>query len=113
VHHYELAKLPADEARSEMLQSAEILAEKLGKRPTHISYPIGGPASAGEREFALAEELGFCSGVTTRPGGLYPHHAQMLYALPRISLNGLFQKHRYVDVFATGALFTWLGKIGA
>lgn len=108
VHHYELAKLPEDEARTEMVRSAEILAEKLGRRPTHISYPIGGPASAGEREFALAADLGFRSGVTTRPGGLYPD--SRLLALPRVSLNGLFQKPRYVDVFATGAIFSRLGK---
>jgi peptidoglycan/xylan/chitin deacetylase (PgdA/CDA1 family) len=113
VHHYELAKLPPDEARAEMRQSADIIARRLGRRPTHLSYPIGGPASAGEREFAAARELGFASGVTTRPGGLYPHHMEALHALPRVSLNGLFQNRRYVDVFATGALFTWLGKLGA
>jgi peptidoglycan/xylan/chitin deacetylase (PgdA/CDA1 family) len=113
VHHYELAKLPPDEAREEMQRSAEIIGTRLGTRPAHLSYPIGGPASAGEREFTAARELGFASGVTTRPGGLYPHHAEALHALPRVSLNGLFQNRRYVDVFATGALFTWLGKIGA
>lgn len=112
VHHYELAKLPPEQARAEMAQSADILENRLGQRPDHISYPIGGPASAGEREFDLAHELGFRSGVTTRPGGLYPHHAGSLYALPRVSLNGLFQKRRYVDVFATGALFTWLDRVG-
>jgi len=113
VHHYELAKLPLEQARSEMVQSADILMAQFGQRPVHISYPIGGPASAGQREFDLARELGFRSGVTTRPGGLYAHHAQTPHALPRVSLNGLFQARRYVDVFATGALFTWLGKIGA
>lgn len=108
VHHYELAKLAEDEAREEMARSAEILAVRLGKRPEHISYPLGGPLSAGEREFALAEELGFRSGVTTRPGGLYAE--SNLLALPRVSLNGLFQKPRYVDVFATGAIFSRIGK---
>lgn len=111
VHHYELAKLDADQARSEMQQSAEILLAQFGKRPAHISYPIGGPASAGQREFDLARELGFVSGVTTRPGGLYVHHAQTLHALPRVSLNGYFQNRRYVDVFATGVVFSTMGRI--
>ncbi|UXN69749.1 polysaccharide deacetylase family protein [Devosia neptuniae] len=111
VHHYELAKLDADQARSEMQQSAEVLLAQFGQRPSHISYPIGGPASAGQREFDMARDLGFVSGVTTRPGGLYAHHAQSLHALPRISLNGYFQSRRYVDVFATGVIFSTMGKL--
>jgi peptidoglycan/xylan/chitin deacetylase (PgdA/CDA1 family) len=106
VHHYELAKLDAVEARSEMEQSARILRAQLGKAPQHLSYPIGGKASAGPREFALARELGFRSAVTTRPGAVYAHHAQSLHSLPRVSLNGNFQSRRYVDVFAAPAIFS-------
>ena len=91
VHHYELAKLPIEQARSEMAQSADILQSRFGQRPAHISYPIGGPASAGPREFELARELGFRTGVTTRPGGIYAHHSLTPQALPRVSLNGLCQ----------------------
>lgn len=105
VHHYELSKLPADEARSEIEQSARIIEAQFGQRPQHLSYPIGSPVAAGPREFAIAADLGFRSAVTTRPGGLYHRHAQSLHALPRISLNGLYQSPRYMDVFATGALF--------
>lgn len=112
VRHYELAKLPAEEARQEIEQSVAILASRAGRAPEHLSYPIGGPASAGEREFALARELGFDSAVTTRPGGIYHHHKDDLTALPRISLNGLFQKPRYLDVFATGAIFTGMARAG-
>ena len=111
VHHYELAKLPLDQARSEMAQSADILLAQFGTRPIHFSYPLGGPLSAGPREFALARELGFRSAVTTRPGGLYAHHAKTPEALPRVSLNGYFQSRRYVDVFATGAIFSGMGKL--
>lgn len=111
VHHYELAKLPLDAARSEMAQSADILMARFGRRPDHFSYPLGGPLSAGEREFALARELGFRSAVTTRPGGLYARHAAAPHALPRVSLNGYFQSRRYVDVFATGAIFSALGRL--
>jgi len=111
VHHYELAKLPLAQARDEMAQSADILLAQFGQRPRHFSYPLGGPQSAGPREFALARELGFASAVTTRPGGLYPRHADDPYALPRISLNGYFQSRRYVDVFVTGAVFSLLGRI--
>jgi peptidoglycan/xylan/chitin deacetylase (PgdA/CDA1 family) len=111
VHHYELAKLPVDQARHEMAQSADILLAQFGVRPTHFSYPLGGPLSAGQREFDLARELGFRSAVTTRPGGLYARHAKTPEALPRVSLNGYFQSRRYVDVFATGAIFSAMGKL--
>jgi peptidoglycan/xylan/chitin deacetylase (PgdA/CDA1 family) len=111
VHHYELAKLPVEQARNEMAQSADILLAQFGQRPAHFSYPLGGPLSAGRREFDLAREIGFKSAVTTRPGGLYAHHATAPHALPRVSLNGYFQSRRYVDVFATGAIFSAMGKL--
>jgi peptidoglycan/xylan/chitin deacetylase (PgdA/CDA1 family) len=111
VHHYELAKLPIEQARNEMAQSADVLFAQFGQRPVHFSYPLGGPLSAGKREFELARELGFRSAVTTRPGGLYPRHGKSPHALPRVSLNGYFQSERYVDVFATGAIFSAMGRL--
>jgi peptidoglycan/xylan/chitin deacetylase (PgdA/CDA1 family) len=108
VHHYELAKLPEADARREIEDSVSALASRLGRVPRHLSYPIGDARAAGPREFALAAELGMASAVTTRPGGLYAAGRQRLTALPRISLNGLFQARRYVDVFATGAVFSAL-----
>lgn len=112
VHHYELAKLSATESEEEMEQSARILSEKFGTRPAHISYPIGRIRAAGPREFALAEKLGFETGVTTAPAGLYARHRQRLHNLPRISLNGLYQKPQYIDVFLTATLFSLLGEKG-
>ena len=108
VHHYELAKLEIAQARQEIEQCVSVLKAQYGIDVRHLSYPIGGTASAGNREFELAAELGMSSGVTTRPGGLYYRHKGALMSLPRISLNGHFQKHRYVDVFAAGALFSML-----
>ena len=110
VHHYELSKLSTADARSEMEQSARIIRAQFGRQPRHFSYPIGSTVAAGEREYALAREAGFETAVTTRPGGLYASHRDSLNALPRVSLNGLFQARRYVDVFAAPDLFSLLGK---
>ena len=93
---------------SEIEESVRILKAQFGQAPQHLSYPLGGPLSAGPREFAIAGELGFRSAVTTRPGGVYAENRKNLMSLPRISLNGLFQARRYVDVFATGAIFSRL-----
>jgi len=111
VNHYELAKLSPEQAENEIAQSVRILGVQLGKKPEHLSYPIGGKASAGPRDYEIAARLGWRSGVTTLPGGIEGHHARALHALPRISLNGNFQKRRYVDVFATGAVFSVLGRL--
>ena len=61
------------------------------------------PRPAGPREFRIAAELGFKTAVTTRPGVLFRAHAEHLTALPRISLNGDFQRPRYAKVLMSGA----------
>ena len=82
----------------------------LGRRPEHLSYPVGDRTSAGPREFAIAAELGFKTAVTTRPGVLFPEHNQCMTALPRISLNGEYQRLRYVRVLLSGsATAMWNG----
>jgi peptidoglycan/xylan/chitin deacetylase (PgdA/CDA1 family) len=110
VHHYELAKLPAEQARTEIEQSVKVIEAQFGQRPIHLSYPIGGLSSANTREYQLAKDLGLRSAVTTIPGGLYRKHRDQLHALPRVSFNGNFQRRRYVDVFGTPAVFTLLGR---
>ena len=94
----------------EIEQSANVLEAQFGKRPKHLSYPIGGVAAAGPREFAAATDLGFAPAVTTRPGGLYAEHAAHMNALPRVSLNGLFQEKRFIDVFLTAEVFTLMRR---
>jgi peptidoglycan/xylan/chitin deacetylase (PgdA/CDA1 family) len=103
VNHVMLRKVSDDEARSEMDNSATIIEAALGARPHHFSYPVGDPTSAGPREFRIAAELGFKTAVTTRPGVLFPEHRGHLMALPRISLNGEFQRLRHVNVLLSGA----------
>jgi peptidoglycan/xylan/chitin deacetylase (PgdA/CDA1 family) len=110
VHHYELAKLPADQARNEIELSVKVLEAQFGRRPVHLSYPIGGPASASTREYEIARSLGLRSAVTTVPGALYRKRRNSLHALPRISLNGNFQHRRYVDVFGAPAVFALMGR---
>jgi peptidoglycan/xylan/chitin deacetylase (PgdA/CDA1 family) len=108
VHHYELAKLAPIDVRNEIDQSVRVMKSQFGKAPIHLSYPIGSPAACGPREFEMAKQMGFRSAVTTSPGGLYARHRDSLHSLPRISLNGRFQVRRYVDVFATGAIFNMM-----
>src|SRR5262249_55609606 len=103
VNHVMLAKVPEKQARSEMEMSRAVIEASLGVRPSHLSYPVGDATSAGPREFRIAAELGFKTGVTTRPGVLFPEHRKHLTALPRISLNGEHQQMRYARVLVSGA----------
>lgn len=103
VNHPMLAKLPDKAARSEMDLSRSVIEAALGKRPEHLAFPVGDRTSAGAREFAIAAELGFKTAVTTRPGVLFPGHRNHLTALPRISLNGEYQRLRYVRVLLSGS----------
>jgi peptidoglycan/xylan/chitin deacetylase (PgdA/CDA1 family) len=100
--HPMLAKWEEARAREEMAGSRDVIRKRLGVTPAHFSYPVGDRHSAGRREFELAAELGFASAVTTRAGVLFPAHARHLLALPRISVNGLFQDARRFETLVSG-----------
>lgn len=103
INHYHLARLEEDEARFEMEQSAKVIEIEIGERPEHFAYPYGAPIAAGRREARLAKEIGFKSAVTTRHGTLHhKHHSDTLHALPRISVNGNFQRLPYMRSLLRG-----------
>jgi peptidoglycan/xylan/chitin deacetylase (PgdA/CDA1 family) len=103
--HRRLAQWPGEAALAEMVESRAALERRLGRRVASFAYPVGDASSAGPREFALAREAGYEIAVTTRPGMLFPEHAAHPLALPRVSLNGLWQDLSYLDVLLTGAPF--------
>lgn len=103
ISHPILAKTDAQAAHEEIEQGRALIEKNIGVKPMHFSFPFGDQTSAGPREFAIARELGFVTAVTTRPGVLFPEHRDHLMALPRISINGDYQRLRYVDVLMSGA----------
>lgn len=103
IHHYAVARLPKEQARLEIEESGRLIELETGKRPRHFAYPYGYPAAAGPREFAMTAEAGYSTAVTTRHGVCYSAHSEHLTALPRISLNGNFQKFKYVKTLLSGA----------
>ena len=110
MNHFAVARLEADEALAEMVQSRDRIADELGKVPDFFAYPYGDEASAGPRDFALAEKAGFKAAVTTRKGLVYEEHSEHLMALPRLSLNGGYQQLKYVDVLMTGLPFALMNR---
>lgn len=103
--HPRLARLDDKLALAEMALSRKRIEERLEVSAGHFAYPVGDPGSAGPREYAFAEELGFLSAVTTVPGVL--HRGARMAALPRISVNGLFQEARYLRALLSGLPFAF------
>ena len=102
LNHMALARLDEKSAVLEMTSGSKRLQEILGTMPRHLAYPYGYRAAAGSRDFNLAKEAGFSTAVTTRPGMIFPQHRDHLTALPRISVNGLFQQLRYFAPLTSG-----------
>ncbi len=102
LNHFALKRLSSEEALFECAQSAQILAERLGEKPMHFAYPYGGEYAVGARETEIARAAGFTSAVTTRHGMLLPEHKDHLFALPRISINGNYQRVHYVKTMLSG-----------
>jgi peptidoglycan/xylan/chitin deacetylase (PgdA/CDA1 family) len=105
VTHRAIARLSADDAMREMVEGTNWLEITLGERPKHFAFPYGDPGSAGTRDYDLARQAGFETAVTTRKGMIYAEHADHLFGLPRVSLNGDYQQQRYIELFASGAPF--------
>jgi peptidoglycan/xylan/chitin deacetylase (PgdA/CDA1 family) len=103
--HPMLAKHDDAFARREIADSKALIGRRLGRSVRHFAYPVGDPTSAGAREFRLAREAGFATAVTTRPGHVFSGHADHLHALPRVSVNGLFQSEAALASLLSGVPF--------
>ncbi|KOF12917.1 polysaccharide deacetylase [Ensifer adhaerens] len=103
ISHRAIARLSEDHAAQEIEASAARIEAIAGKRPRSFAYPYGDRPAVSPRDHRLVADLGFTVAVTTMPGTVAA--ATPLHALPRISLNGHFQRPRYVSALASGIPF--------
>ena len=103
--HVNLKRVSPERLAEEMRGSAEAVSVYVDRRPTCFAYPYGFAAACGEREFMAAAAAGFAAAVTTQPGVLRPEDSARPTALHRVSLNGLYQKPRYVEALLSGVPF--------
>lgn len=103
VGHENLATLERSILHDELAASRDRLAAMLQRPVEHFAYPFGGRAKAGQREFAACRDAGYATAVTTRHANLMPEHRGHLHALPRLSINGLFQRTSAVETYLSGA----------
>jgi peptidoglycan/xylan/chitin deacetylase (PgdA/CDA1 family) len=103
--HRNLARLSDEELQQEIAQSSQLVSAIVDKAVRTFAFPYGWTSAAGEREFSAAKDANIAIAVTTRPGVLKA--ASHLTGLPRVSLNGLYQRPRYVRALISGVAF-WL-----
>jgi len=109
--HPMLAKCRAMTAMHEIAESKALLERRLGRPVRHLAYPFGDPSAVGVREFRLARQAGYATAMTSQPGHVFPDHAAHLHALPRVSINGLFQNKTALRALLSGVPF-WLWNHG-
>jgi peptidoglycan/xylan/chitin deacetylase (PgdA/CDA1 family) len=100
--HCNLARVPQERLAAEIAESSKLVSGYAEQTARTFSYPYGWKSAAGNREFEAATKAGLTA-VTTQPGVLSA--AGNPAALPRVSLNGLYQKKRYVRALISGVAF--------
>ncbi len=105
ISHRSVARLTDAEARREIEESLQRVEAITGRRPLTFAYPYGDAPAVSARDHRIIADLGFTLAVTTQPGTLAARTQCSLNALPRISLNGHFQRARYVSALASGIPF--------
>lgn len=103
--HPNLARVDPERLHREMQQSAIRISDYCGRSPTTFAYPYGGRHAVGQREASAALDSGYVAAVTTQPGVLNSAVAKKPTLLPRVSLNGHYQKGRYVRALISGLPF--------
>jgi len=103
--HVNLRRVGGPRLEEELQLSAEAVEGYVGRYPSAFAYPYGFAAAVGEREIEAAARAGFAIAVTTQPGVLGPDTLNRPTGVGRVSLNGHFQKKRYVDSLLSGLAF--------
>lgn len=102
VNHHALSKLSSEALNDEIERGCAVIRDRTGLEPKHFAYPFGDSGSAGEREFRAARDYGFATAVTTRKDVVRAEQSRQLFGVPRISLNGDYQRLRYLRTLMSG-----------
>ncbi len=105
VSHCNLARVDADRLEREIVEPIESIKGWTGRQPRTIAYPYGWKRACTVREASAASQAGLTVGVTTQPGVVSNAGNNDWMLLPRVSLNGLYQKRRYVRALLSGIPF--------
>lgn len=108
--HALLNSISDDELKYELENSKLYLEKHFGEKIRTLAYPYGDPSAAGNREYAMAEQISFEGAVTTRPAMVFENYAGSMFAIPRVSLNGYYQSIKEFETLLTGVPFLLYNK---
>ncbi|UXS41974.1 polysaccharide deacetylase family protein [Agrobacterium tumefaciens] len=106
--HVNMRKVDAARLAYEIAESTRRVEAYADQRPRSFSYPYGWVKAVGEREAKAVQDAGFSAAVTTQAGVIGPHSLEKPTQLPRVSLNGRFQKKRFVKALISGLPFRFI-----
>lgn len=109
VNHVNLKRVSTARLHQEINESMAKVESYVGKRPLSFSFPYGWSTATGKREAEAALAAGVHLAVTTQPGVLTASSLQHRGEMKRISLNGYYQKKRYVSALLSGIPFRIMG----
>lgn len=108
IAHVNLRRVNEERLAHEIDGSTAAIEDCVGYRPKSFSYPYGWCSAVGQREIEMTAKAGFVAAVTTQPAVLQRSDALKPTDIKRISLNGNFQKQRYVKALISGLAFKFL-----
>jgi len=100
--HPVLAQADSDMAWQEITQSAEVLRGLLNTPIWALAYPFGDPASAGAREFVMAEQAGYKCAFLNYGGGFGGDANFSRFRIPRLHVTaemGLAEFEAHISGF--------------
>ena len=105
IDHHNLAVVDAELLEAEVAASAKLLEAAMGARPRFFAYPYGFGQAVNQTAVSAVQRAGYDAAFTTMPDTLHAGYADQLAALPRVSVNGLYQRLKYIDVLTSGVAF--------
>ncbi|WP_144576783.1 polysaccharide deacetylase family protein [Agrobacterium sp. DE0009] len=106
--HVNMCKIDAERLAYEIAESTRRVESYSGQRPRSFSYPYGWVTAAGAREAKAVYDAGYPVAVTTQAGTISRQNLERPTQLSRVSLNGRFQKKRFVKALISGLPFRFL-----
>ena len=104
VTHADLAAIPVDQLRHELVESKRTLENELGQPVRWLAYPYGGKNNFALDRLPLVQEAGYEGCLSGYGGFVVPHLNQTI--MPRVPVPD-FRSTLHLELFLTGSL-QWL-----